>query len=123
MLRLAETKDELSVVADQVGSPTYTKDLASILVEMALSDKSGIYHITNEEYCSWYEFAKYIFEVNDFDIKVNPINTSDYKTAAKRPLNSKLSKDKLEIDGFKRLPNWKDAVRRYSDELKNEVDE
>ena len=123
MLRLAETRDELSVVADQVGSPTYTKDLASILMEMALSDKAGIYHITNEEYCSWYEFAKYIFEVNDVNIKVNTINTSDYKTAAKRPLNSKLSKDKLEIDGFKRLPNWKDAVRRYSVELKNEVDE
>lgn len=122
MLKLAENKTELSVVSDQVGSPTYTKDLASVLVDMALSDKQGIYHITNEGYCSWYEFAKYIFEVNGIDMKVNPIMTKDYKTTADRPLNSKLSKDKLEMDGFKRLPDWKDAVKRYSKVLKKEGD-
>lgn len=122
MLRLAETKKELSVVADQFGSPTYTKDVAGVLVDMALSEKQGVYHITNEGYCSWYEFAKYIFEVNGVEIKVNPIMTSEYKTAAVRPLNSKLSKEKLVSDGFKRLPDWKDAVKRYSRVLRKEGD-
>ena len=120
MLKLSETKSELSVVADQVGSPTYTVDLAKLLVEMALTKKQGIYHITNEEYCSWYEFAKYIFEVNNIDIKVNQVNTSEYKTIAKRPINSKLSKEKLASDGFNRLPSWKNAVERYSRVLKKE---
>lgn len=120
MLRLAETKSEVSVVSDQIGSPTYTKDLARVLIDMALSDKSGLYHATNMEYCSWYEFAKYIFEVNNIDIKVNQVMTKDYKTVAKRPLNSKLSKDKLINDGFEPLPNWKNAVKRYSRELKKE---
>ena len=120
MLKLAETKTEIGVVADQVGSPTYTSDLSRVLVDMALSDKIGIYHVTNEGYCSWYEFAKYIFEVNNINIKVNPIMTSDYKTVAKRPLNSKLSKSKLDSDGFERLPDWKDAVKRYSKVLKKE---
>ena len=120
MLKLAETKTEIGVVADQVGSPTYTSDLSRVLVDMALSDKIGIYHVTNEGYCSWYEFAKYIYEVNNINIKVNPIMTSDYKTVAKRPLNSKLSKSKLDSDGFERLPDWKDAVKRYSKVLKKE---
>jgi len=120
MLKLSETKSELSVVADQVGSPTYTVDLAKLLVEISLTTKQGIYHITNEEYCSWYEFAKYIFEVNNIDIKVNKVNTSEYKTIARRPINSKLSKDKLVNDGFNRLPSWKDAVKRYSKVLKKE---
>lgn len=120
MLKLAETKQELSVVSDQVGSPTYTKDLSKVLVDMALSDKKGIYHVTNEGYCSWYEFAKYIFEVNDIAMKVNPIMTKDYKTTAARPLNSKMNKEKLDSDGFERLPDWKDAVKRYSKVLKKE---
>lgn len=118
MLRLAETKKELGVVCDQVGSPTYTEDLSKLLVDMAFSDKKGIYHATNEGYCSWYEFARYIFEVNNIDIVVNPVLTKDYKTMAKRPLNSKLSKDKLVNDGFERLPDWKDAVKRYSKVLR-----
>lgn len=122
MLRLAETKDELSVVSDQIGSPTYTLDLSKVLVDMALSDKVGTYHITNEGYCSWYEFAKYIFEINGIDMKVKPILTKDYKTVAKRPLNSKMNKEKLENDGFDRLPDWKDAVKRYSKVLKKEGD-
>lgn len=123
MLRLAETRDEISVVGDQVGSPTYTKDLARLLVDMSLSDKSGVYHATNMEYCSWYEFAKYIFEVNEVDIKVSQVMTKDYKTVAKRPLNSKMSKDKLVRDGFEVMPSWKDAVKRYSKELKKEGNE
>ena len=120
MLKLAETKDEINVVADQVGSPTYTVDLAHVLVEMALSNNNDTYHVTNEGYCSWYEFAKYIFEVNNIDIKINPIMTSEYKTIATRPINSKLSKSKLDIDGFERLPEWKDAIERYSKVLKKE---
>ena len=122
MLRLAETKNELSVVSDQIGSPTYTEDLSKLLVDMSLSDKCGIYHATNEGYCSWNEFAKYIFEVNGIEMIVNDILTKDYKTTAKRPLNSRLDKSKLVEDGFDSLPSWKDAVKRYSKVLKREVD-
>ena len=120
MLRLALTKKELGVVSDQVGSPTYTKDLSKLLVDMAISDKTGVYHATNEGYCSWNEFAKYIFEVNDIDMVVNEVLTKDYKTVAKRPLNSRLDKSRLVSDGFDKLPDWKDAVRRYCEELKKE---
>ena len=118
MLRLAELRDSLNIVADQIGSPTYTKDLSKLLVDMALSDKTGTYHITNDGYCSWYEFAKYIFETNGVDIKVNPISTSEYPTRANRPHNSKLSKEKLINAGFEMLPNWQDAIDRYNQELK-----
>lgn len=122
MLKLAETRKELSVVSDQIGSPTYTSDLAKLLIQMALSNKTGTYHATNEGYCSWNEFAKYIFEINNLDIIVNQVLTKDYKTTAKRPLNSKLSKDKLEEDGFNRLPSWQSAVKKYCKELKKEGD-
>ena len=84
---------------------------------MALSDKKGTYHVTNDGTCSWYEFAKYIFESNNIDIVVNPIKTSDYPTKAKRPHNSRMSKEKLMNDGFSMLPDWKDAVDRYNKEL------
>lgn len=122
MLRLAETKKELGVVCDQVGSPTYTFDLSKLLVDMAFSDKVGTYHATNEGYCSWNEFAKYIFEVNEIDMIVNEVLTKDYKTTAKRPLNSRMDKSKLVEDGFERLPDWKDAVKRYSKVLKRKDD-
>lgn len=120
MLELAESKKELGVVCDQIGSPTYTEDLARLLVEMAVSSRCGTYHATNEGYCSWYEFAKYIFEVNEVEMTVNEVLTKDYKTAAKRPINSRLDKSKLESDGFERLPDWRDAVVRYSRVLKKE---
>ena len=120
MLRLASSRDEISVVSDQVGSPTYTYDLARLLVDMVNKNKSGIYQATNEGYCSWYEFAKYIFEVSGIDIRVNPILTKDYVTLAKRPLNSRLSKDKLDEDGLTRLPDWKDATKRYIKVLRKE---
>lgn len=119
MLRLSETKDELSVVCDQIGSPTYTYDLAKLLIDMINTDKYGTYHATNEDICSWYEFAKYIFEINNIDIKVNEVLTKDYKTLAKRPYNSKLDKSSLDND-FYRLPSWKDACKRYCLELKKE---
>lgn len=120
MLRLAEDRTEVNVVCDQIGSPTYTVDLAKTLVDMAETDKYGIYHVTNEGFCSWADLAEYVFESNNLDVKVNRIPTNSYPQKAKRPLNSKLSKDKLEEQGFERLPNWRNAVDRFNLELKQE---
>lgn len=120
MLRLAETKKELSVVSDQIGSPTYTVDLSKLLVDLVKKNKKGIFHATNEGYCTWNEFAKYIFEVMGKDIVVNKILTKDYKTLATRPLNSKLSKDKLDEEQIERLPNWQDATKRFCKLLRKE---
>ena len=113
MLRLAKDKDEINVINDQVGSPTYTKNLAPLLVDMIETDKYGIYHATNEGFCSWYEFAKEIFDVVGINIDVNPISTSQYPTKAMRPMNSKMSKTKLIDNGFKPLRSWKEAVGEY----------
>lgn len=118
MLKLAETKTELSVVDDQIGSPTYTYDLSKLLCDMMETGKYGIYHATNEGICSWYEFAKFIFEIaNVKNIKVNPIHTSEYlkmvTQQAKRPLNSRLSKESLTKAGFEKLPTWQDATTRF----------
>ena len=122
MLKLSENHDSLNVVDDQVGSPTYTVDLAKILVDMSETDKYGTYHITNENYCSWAEFAEYIFKSNDKETKVNKVTTEEYleltgTKQAYRPRNSRLSKDKLENAGFNRLPTWQDATDRYCKEL------
>lgn len=117
MLKLAETHDEVSVVSDQIGSPTYTVDLARLLVDMAHSDRYGIYHATNEGECPWADFAEYIFKANGKDTKVNHITSEEYPQKAYRPRNSRLSKDKLVENGFDRLPTWQDAVDRYSEEL------
>lgn len=119
MLRLGENHDEVNVVADQYGSPTYTKDLAKLLVDMSLTDKYGTYHANNEGYCSWAEFAEKIFEVNNMNVKVNHITTEEYKTRAKRPKNSKLSKKSLTENGFDLLPSYEDALIRYKEELEN----
>ena len=123
MLKLSDSKTELNVVDDQVGSPTYTIDLAKLLVEMAQTDKYGTYNVNNEGYCSWAEFAKYIMESNGKTTKINPVTTEEYleltgTKQAYRPRNSKLSKDKLEAAGFERLPSWQDATDRYCKELK-----
>ena len=117
MLRLAETKSELNVVCDQIGSPTYTADLAPLLCDMVVSEKYGVYHATNEGICSWAEFAEEIFRLAGKDIKVNPVPTSEYPTRAARPLNSRMSKAKLEEMGFSRLPDWHNALVRYLREL------
>ena len=117
MLKLAETHDAVSVVSDQVGSPTYTVDLARLLVDMAHADRYGIYHATNEGECSWADFAEYIFKANGKDTKVNHITSEEYPQKAYRPRNSRLSKDKLVENGFDLLPTWQDAVDRYSEEL------
>lgn len=113
MLRLGQGRKELRVVCDQVGSPTYTYDLAKLLCEMIQTDKYGIYHATNEGYCSWYEFACEIFKVAGMDVKVTPIKSDEYPTKAKRPANSRLSKKRLELMGFNLLPHWRDALKRY----------
>ena len=118
MLRLAETRDELTVVADQFGSPTYTVDLAKLLVTMMETEKYGTYHINNEGYCNWAEFAEFIFKVNDKKVNVKHITSEEYPQKAYRPRNSKLSKKSLDENGFDRLPSWQDAVERYSKELK-----
>ena len=127
MLKLAKTNKTLTIVNDQVGTPTYTVDLAKLLVDMSQTDKYGIYHSTNEEYCSWAEFAEYIFKVNGLDIKVIPVSTDKYlkisgSKQADRPKNSKLSKEKLKKAGFELLPTWKNATERYCLELKREGD-
>lgn len=122
MLNLSEKLDKVNVVDDQIGSPTYTVDLSKILIDMAHSEKYGTYHVNNDGYCSWAEFAKYIFESNDKETVVNPVTTEEYleitnTKQAYRPRNSKLSKDKLKENGFEMLPSWQDATDRYCKEL------
>lgn len=118
MLRLGSEMPELKVVGDQMGSPTYTVDLAKLLVDMAMTEKYGIYHATNEGVCSWAEFAAEIFRLMDMPVKVKPILSEEYQTRALRPLNSRLSKASLDKNGFSRLPDWHDALARYIEELK-----
>lgn len=119
MLRLSETNEELRVVDDQIGTPTYTLDLARLLVDMILSNRYGYYHATNEGgYISWYDFAVEIFRQAGRDVKVIPVSTAEYGLSkAKRPFNSRLDKSKLVENGFIPLPDWKDALGRYLDEL------
>lgn len=113
MIRLSKDRSELNVIDDQIGSPTYTKDLAPLLVDMIETDKYGTYHATNDGFCSWYEFAREIFNIANIDITVNPIPTSQYPTRAARPINSKMSKQKLIDNGFSTLRSWKDALKDY----------
>lgn len=118
MVNLGKKMDKLSVVADQFGSPTFTADLSVLLVDMIETDKYGVYHATNEGICSWYEFAQEIFKKAQLDVEVKPVNSSEFPTAAKRPLNSRMSKDKLTQMGFNKLPAWQDALERYLNILK-----
>ena len=120
MLNLAETHKTLTVVNDQFGSPTYTYDLAVLLVDMILTEKYGIYHATNEGICTWYEFACEIFKVAGVEVEVKPVDSNAFPVKAKRPHNSRMCKDKLEEQGFHRLPAWQDAVKRYIEILNNE---
>lgn len=117
MLKLGKTKDELTVVRDQIGSPTYTYDLAKLLCDMMKTDHYGIYHATNEGFCSWYDFACEIFNQANIEIIVNPLSTEHYPTKAIRPKNSRLSKESLIDKGFHLLPTWQDALNRYLKEL------
>ena len=119
MLRIGKERGAASVVCDQIGSPTYTYDLARLLVDMIQTDKYGRYHATNEGLCSWYEFACEIFRAAGMDeVKVTPVTSAEYPASkAKRPMNSRISKEKLSENGFERLPDWKDAVARYLKEI------
>jgi dTDP-4-dehydrorhamnose reductase len=119
MLRLGKERDEISVVADQIGSPTYTYDLAKLIVDMIQTDKYGIYHATNEGYCSWHEFACEIFKQAGIDVKVKPIMTEEYPTKAKRPKNSRLSKKYLLLQEYNKMDDWRSALRRYLRESNN----
>ena len=119
MLNLSEKYNTLRVVNDQFGSPTYTYDLAKLLVDMVQTDKYGIYHATNEGICSWYEFACAIFKEAGIDMQVVPVTSEEYGAKANRPKNSRMSKEKLTAAGFDRLPTWQDALSRYLGELKN----
>lgn len=113
MLNLAQNHDTITVVDDQVGSPTYTYDLARLLVDMIETEKYGRYHATNEGLCTWYEFAKEIFRQAGVDVKVVPVTSEQFQAKARRPHNSRMNKDKLEAMGFQRLPSWQDALSRY----------
>lgn len=113
MLRLGKERGAVGVVSDQIGSPTYTYDLAKLVIDMIQTDKYGVYHVTNDGLCSWYEFACEIFKQAEMDVKVTPLTTSEYPAKAARPFNSRMSKDKLINAGFKMLPSWQDALRRY----------
>lgn len=119
MLNVGKKFPELRVVNDQIGTPTYTLDLARLLVDMIETEKYGYYHATNEGgYISWYDFACEIFKQADYDVKVIPVTTAEYGLSkAKRPFNSRLDKKKLAVNGFKPLPVWQDAVKRYLQEI------
>ena len=118
MLRLGKEKGAVSVVNDQFGSPTYTYDLARLLVDMIQTEHYGRYHATNEGICSWYEFACEIFKQAGMDqVKVTPVDSASFAAKAKRPANSRMSKEKLTEKGFLRLPTWQDALSRYLKEL------
>lgn len=120
MLKVGKTHDTLRVVNDQIGTPTYTKDLARLLAEMITTDKYGIYHATNSGgYLSWYDFAVEIFRQAGYPTQVLPVTTEEYGLSkAARPKNSRLDQRKLVKEGFAPLPAWQDAIRRYLEELK-----
>lgn len=114
MLNLGKTHDHLTVVNDQYGTPTYTYDLARLLVDMIETDKYGNYHATNEGgYITWYNFACEIFRQAGIDVDVEPVSSAQYAAKAKRPENSRMNKQKLVDNGFEPLPDWKDALGRY----------
>ena len=117
MLNLGKTHDHLTVVNDQTGSPTYTYDLARLLVDMIQTDKYGRYHATNEGICTWYEFACEIFKQAGMNVSVAPVSSDEYPAKAKRPSNSRMDKSKLTANGFTPLSTWQDALSRYLKEI------
>jgi dTDP-4-dehydrorhamnose reductase/dTDP-4-dehydrorhamnose 3,5-epimerase len=113
MLKLAETNTELRVVNDQIGSPTYTKDLAEFIIRLIQTNNYGTYHGVNDGYCSWYDFAKKIFEIADKPVRVIPIMSEQYQTKAVRPKNSKLCKTNIDSIEKNSFPSWEDALKRF----------
>lgn len=119
MIDLSSKRKELSVVSDQVGSPTYTADLAELVSEMIKTDKYGTYHACNQGFCSWYDFAKKIFEYIGSSTVVNAIDSDSWPSKVKRPKNSRLDTSLLTANGFNQLPSWEDALKKYIDQIKN----
>lgn len=118
MLRLGKERGAVSVVNDQIGSPTYTYDLAKLCVDMIQTNKYGTYHATNEGFCSWYEFACEIFkEAGMTEVSVTPVDSTAFPVKAIRPKNSRMYKTELDKNGFNRLPTWQDALQRYLKEI------
>jgi len=113
MLRLGKEREQITVVNDQVGSPTYTEDLAALLCDMLQTGKYGIYHATNEGFCSWFQFAQESMRLAGLPCRVIPVTTEAYEARAKRPLNSRLSKRSLTEAGFSLLPTWQSALERH----------
>lgn len=122
MLKLGKEKNELNVIDDQIGSPTYTADLSKLLCDMVQTEKYGVYHATNEGYCSWADFAMAIMEKANLDCKINKIPTSQYPTRARRPLNSRMSKKSLDNAGFMRLSSWEKALDDYLLDVNHKID-
>ncbi len=123
MINIGKTHDEVRVVNDQIGTPTYTYDLSRLLVDMIETERYGYYHATNEGgFISWYDFCEEIYRQVGLNTKVIPVSTIEYGLSkAKRPFNSRLDKSKLSDNGFERLPDWKDALKRYLKELANDI--
>ena len=119
MLRLGQSHAKLTVVDDQVGSPTYTRDLSVLLADMIQTERYGVYHATNEGFCSWAELAAEVFRQAGMPVVVEPVPSSAYPTRAVRPHNSRMSKRSLTEAGFSLLPRWQDAVGRYLIELES----
>ena len=117
MLNLGQTRDSLTVVDDQIGTPTYTFDLARLLADMIETDRYGRYHATNTGLCSWYEFACEIFRQAGMKVKVSPVSSQEYPAKARRPANSRMDQRKLGENGFEPLPPWQDALGRYLEEI------
>lgn len=119
MLKVGKSHEEVRVVNDQIGTPTYTFDLARLLVDMIETEKFGVYHVTNEgDYISWYDFTKEIFKQAGYATKVIPVTTEEYGLSkAARPFNSRLERSKLLRNGFEPLPTWQDALIRYLKEI------
>lgn len=113
MIRLGNEREQLGVVNDQKGSPTYTVDLARFIIDLIKTEKYGIYHATNNGSCSWYEFAQAIFEESEIEIKVTPLTTDQYPTAAKRPSYSVLDNLSIRVNGFEQLRPWRDALKEF----------
>ena len=118
MLDLAARRNSVRVVDDQYGSPTYAVDLANLLVQMIRTDRYGIYHATNEGFCSWADFAEEIMRAANTGCRVERVSTAEYGAPAKRPANSRLSKRSLDEGHFPRLPAWQDALQRYLQEIR-----
>jgi len=122
MLRLGKEKERITVVNDQIGSPTYAEDLAALLCELLRTEKYGVYHATNEGFCSWFDFAQSCMRLAGLQCEVFPVTTKAYGAKAKRPLNSRLSKRSLLEAGFSLLPAWQDALERYMALLAEKTD-